>query len=96
MLNFNSRTATHYEMDLFYNLSYKYNLADRKYKYEIIVDSKPMILPDFIYREIIKHHKSKPNKIIQNKKSTKHDNDICIRVHNENDEKLRIIFELFE
>lgn len=35
MLNFNSRTATHYEMDLFYNLSYKYNLADRKYKYEL-------------------------------------------------------------
>ena len=75
-----------------------YMKADKDYKYEILLDLEPLILPDFIFNEIIKNIKKpikKPIKKISDKKNKELvKNNIDNRKEgNKNDKRLEIYLD---
>jgi putative DNA primase/helicase len=73
--------------------------ADKIYKYELLIDSKPMILPDFLFNEIIKCYTTQSKQTVKNKKITKtkqikeDKNEQKIFTVNENDIKLKLYLD---
>jgi len=97
---FNLHIDVKYNNQVFFGPSVM--IADKIYKYEISIDSKPMILPDFLFDEILKCYinqtkqSPKPKKIAKDKPIKENNNKLKIIIFNENDVKLKLYLDCLQ